>query len=159
MDVTTFSIWDYIPFAMAITAVLAVFWAIGGRRLIGGLLAKLLPRKSFQKGEKVHIYLDGKYNRTATLTKVVDDGVYIYDAVKLPLNYRGRFYGIGDGVNDNSRVVYITKHSYFRLIRVAELIRKVFDLLDDDNNLIPDYEEKEQITPTDNAGEGEGDEC
>ena len=151
--------WDYALIAMAIIAFVGVLWAIDTRRWIGSKVAKLLPRDEIQQGDKVHIYLNGKLNRTATISRVGVDSVYIYDnKVKLPLDYRGRFYGMGIDVNDGSKVVYIAKHRYFRLIRVAELIRKVFGLLDDDSNLSPDYSEREEIVNALAAEEGEGDE-
>lgn len=158
MNAITFTMWDYALIAMAIIALVGVLWAIDFRRWIGSKVAKLLPKDEIQQGDKVHIYLNGKLNRTATLSRVGIDSVYIYDTVKLPLNYRGRFYGMGIDANDGSKVIYIAKHSYFRLIRIAELIRKVFGLLDDDSNLNPDYAEQEQIMNALAAEEGEGDE-
>lgn len=158
MTAITFTMWDYALFAMAIVAFVGVLWAVDFRRWIGSKVAKLLPKDEIQQGDRVHIYLNGKLNRTATLSRVGVDSVCIYDTVKLPLNYRGRFYGYGIDVNDGSKVVYIAKHSYFRLIRIAELIRKVFGLLDDDSNLIPDYSEREEIKNALAAEEGVDDE-
>ena len=136
-------------FGCAVIGVIAfiyVLWLVGGREWLGSRFANLLPRDTFQKGDKAHIYLNGKYNRIATLSKVVADAVYIYDnQVRLPLNYRGRFYGIGVDLKDGSRLVYLHTRRYYRLIRVAELIRKVFALIDDESNLNPDYEAYEQI--------------
>lgn len=158
MNAITFTMWDYALIAMAIIALAGVLWAIDFRRWIGSKVAKLLPKDDIQQGDKVHIYLNGKLNRTASLSRVGVDSVCIYDTVKLPLNYRGRFYGMGIDTNDGSKVIYITKHRYFRLIRIAELIRKVFGLLDDDSNLIPDYSEQEQTLNALAAEEGEGNE-
>lgn len=85
--------------------------------------------------------------------------MYIYDsAIRLPLSHRGRFYGIGVDAADGSHVVFITRHRHYRLIRVAELIRKVFGLQNEDGNLNPDYAEYEQLV-SDVAEEGESDEC
>lgn len=85
MDVTTFTLWDYLLLAMSFIALVAVLWAIDARGWIGSKVAKLLPKVMIQQGDKVHIYLNGEYNRTATLSKVEVDYVYIYDsAVRLP---------------------------------------------------------------------------
>ncbi len=121
-------------------------WLVGGREWLGEKLSKLLPKSTLQKGDKAHIYLNGRYNRTATLSKVVADAVYIYDnKVRLPLDFRARFYGIGFDKADGSRLIYLSNRGHFRLIRVAELIRKVFALIEDETNLNPDYSEDEQL--------------
>ena len=131
--------------SLVIVALLIALW-LGGWQWIGSKLVKLLPNAPLQQGDKAAIYLNGRYNRTATLSKVVVDAVYIYDnKVKLPLDYRGRFYGIGVDSNDGSRLIYLSNRGYFRLIRVAELIRKVFNLIEDESNLNPDYAEDEQL--------------
>lgn len=159
MSITTFSIYDYIIFAMAVTAIIVVLWATGVWEWIGSKVAKLLPATPLQKGDKTHIYLNGRYNRTATISKVTADRVFIYNnKIRLPLDYRGRFYGIGVAPDDGSRLVFLAKRSHYRLIRVAELIRKVFRLIEDENNLNPDYSDNEQLL-TEVAEEGDGDEC
>lgn len=158
MSITTFSIYDYILFAMAITAVFVVLWA-GVWEWIGSKVAKLLPNAPLQKGDKAHIYLNGRYNRTATISKVTTNRVFIYnDKIRLPLDYRGRFYGIGVAPDDGSKLVFLAKRGHYRLIRVAELIRKVFRLIEDENNLNPDYPDDEQLL-TEVVEEGDGDEC
>ena len=140
---------DYVMIGCAVMGVIVLIcglWLVGGREWLGSRFANLLPRDTFQQGDKAHVYLNGKYNRTATLSKVVADAIYIYDnQVRLPLDYRGRFYGIGVDPKDGSRLVYLHTRKYYRLIRVAELIRKVFALIDDESNLNPDYEAYEQI--------------
>ena len=143
MATTTLYIGDYVVIGCTVIGVIlfiCFLWIIGGREWLGSCFANLLPRDAFQCGDKAHIYINGKYNRTATLTKVVADAVYIYDnQVRLPLDYHGRFYGIGVDPKDGSRLVYLHTRKYYRLIRVAELIRKVFALIDDESNLDPDY--------------------
>lgn len=137
---------------------LYALWLIGGREWLGEKIAKTLPKSPLQKGDKAHIYLNGRYNRTATLTKVVADAVYIYDnKVKLPLDYRARFYGIGLDKDDGSRLIFIANRRHYRLIRVAELIRRIFALIEDETNLNPDYSEDEQLM-TEKAEEGIEDE-
>lgn len=163
MEVMTLAIWDYLIISLVALAVIPtiafIFWIIDARGRIGTLVAKLLPKVSIQQGDKLHIYLNGEYNRTATLSRVAVDCVYIYNsAIKLPLSYRGRFYGLGIDATDGSHVVFITRHRHYRLIRVAEIIRKVFGLPNEDGNLNPDYTENEQLV-CDVAEEGDGDEC
>lgn len=140
--------------SLVILALVIALW-LGGWQWIGSKFVKLLPYAPLQEGDKAAIYLNGRYNRTATLSKVVSDAVYIYDnKVRLPLDYRGRFYGIGLDVNDGSRLAYLPKRGYYRLIRVAELLRKLFALDEDESNLNPNYESDEQIM-TETAGEGQ----
>ena len=108
---------------------------------VGRAIRLVFPRENAQKGDKVAIYLNGRYNRTATLSNVEADCVYIYDKVKLPLDYRGKFYGVGYDPEDGSRLVYVTKRKHYRLVRVAEIVRKVFFLSEDEVNLNPDHTE------------------
>lgn len=145
---------EIVYISLAILALLIALWC-GGWQWVGSKLIKLLPNSPLQEGDKAAIYLNGRYNRTATLSKVVADAVYIYDnKVKLPLDYRGRFYGVGLDMNDGSRLVYLSKRGYYRLIRVAELLRKLFVLDEDESNLNPNYESDEQIM-TEIAEEGQ----
>ena len=161
METSTLHVGDYIMITCAVLSVVVVLyalWLVGGWEWIGSKVAKLLPAAKLQKGDKAHIYLNGRYNRTATLSKVVADSVYIYDnKVKLPLDYRGRFYGIGVDSQDGSRFIYLSNRSYFRIIRVAELMRKAFRLIEDETNLNPDYSEDEEIS-TEEKEEGADDE-
>lgn len=161
MEILTIHAWEYVYLAcvaLVVIGALAFVLYLGGWEWIGTKVAKLLPADALQKGDKAHIYLNGRYNRTATLSKVTTDSVYIYDnKVKLPLDYRGRFYGIGVDNQDGSRLLYLSNRSYFRLIRVAELIRKAFRLIEDETNLNPDYSEDEEIS-TEEKEEGADDE-
>ena len=52
---------------------------------------------------------------------------------------------MGVDLNDGSRLVFIANRRHYRLIRVAELIRKVFNLAEDETNLNPDYSEDEGL--------------
>lgn len=130
----------------------------GGREDLGDMLNKLFPHVPMQKGDKADIFINGKYNRTATISNVVVDGVYVYEKLKLPLSYRGRFYAIGVDAVDNSTLIYILhgKHRCFRYIRLAEFIRKVFNVMDDAESLAPDFEEYQELL--DDAKEGLEDE-
>lgn len=118
--------------------VLAVLY-LGGWEWIGAKLVLLLPQATLQQGDKAVIFLNGRYNRTATISKVEVEYLYIYDGrVKLPLDYRGRFYGYGVDTNDGSRLVFLKYRKHYRLVRLAEYIRKCFRVIEDEANLVPD---------------------
>lgn len=127
--------------------VLAVLY-LGGWEWIGSKVVLLLPQATLQKGNKAVIFLNGRYNRMATISKIEVDSVYLYEnRVKLPLDYRGRFYGYGVDVSDGSRLVFLKYRQHYRLVRLAEYIRRCFCVIEDEANLIPDC--------TDNATEKE----
>lgn len=118
--------------------VLAVLY-LGGWEWIGSKIVRLLPQATLQKGDKAVIFLNGRYNRTATISKVAVEYVYIYsNGVRLPLDYRGRFYGCGVDVNDGSRLVYLKYRKHYGLVRLAEYTRKCFRVIEDEANLVPD---------------------
>lgn len=126
---------------LSITTALLVlaFLYLGGWEWIGSKVVLLLPQATLQQGDKAVIFLNGRYNRTATISKVVADSVYIYDnRIKLPLDYRGRFYGWGVDTNDGSRLVFLKYRKHYRLVRLAEYIRKCFRVIEDEANLVPD---------------------
>lgn len=118
--------------------VLAVLY-LGGWEWIGSKVVLLLPKAQLQVGDKAVIFLNGRYNRTATISKIEVDSVYLYEnRVKLPLDYRGRFYGWGIDTNDGSRLVFLKYRKHYRLVRLAEYIRRCFCVIEDEANLIPD---------------------
>ena len=97
----------------------------------------MFPDATIQKGDKTCIFLNGKYNRTATISGVSENRLFLYDNnVGLPIDYRGKFYAVGVDVNDGSRLVYVKNGKYFRFVRMAEMIRKVFNVMDISENLI-----------------------
>ena len=53
------------------------------------------PVITFEPGKKVFVFMDNKFNRTATITKNMAAGVIIYEQFMLPINYRGKFYAVG----------------------------------------------------------------
>jgi len=127
----------YLSIATALI-VLAVLY-LGGWEWIGSKAVLLLPKAQLQVGDRAVIFLNGRYNRTATIAKVGVEYLYIYDGkVKLPLDYRGRFYGYGIDTNDGSRLVFLKYRKHYRLVRLAEYIRKCFRVIEDEGNLIPD---------------------
>lgn len=127
----------YISIATALI-VLSVLY-LGGWEWIGTKVVLLLPKAPLQVGDKAVIFLNGRYNRTATISNVGADCVYIYDnKVKLPLDYRGRYYGVGVDTNDCSRLVFLKYRRHYRLVRLGEFIRQLFCVIEDEGNLIPD---------------------
>lgn len=121
----------------AIALILVLLFVYGGlRESIGDVVIKLFPKNHSQKGDQVDIFLNGKYNRTATVSKITADKIFIYDAVPLVLDYRGRFYGVGVDLNDGSRLIYIGNRKHYRFVRLAEIIRKTFAVMDEVENLV-----------------------
>jgi len=93
------------------------------------LVYPVIPLKP---GEKVCVFMDNKYNRTATISKNMVAGVVIYDRFMLPINYRGKFYAVGY-LDGGHKLIYITKKRYIILAIYAELARKFIGC--------PDYED------------------
>ena len=129
-----FGLWLVMVFLM-----LSYIW-----KFVGELILLAFPREHSQKGDKLAIYLNGRYNRTATITGIGLSNLYIYEnKVKLPLNFRGKFYGVGYDPEDCSRLVYVPNVKHHWLVRIAEFVRKVFILPDDLKNLECEFTSKE----------------
>lgn len=90
------------------------------------------PVITFEPGKKVFVFMDNKFNRTATITKNMAAGVIIYEQFMLPINYRGKFYAVGY-LDGRHKLIYITKKRYIILAIYAELARKLIGC--------PDYED------------------
>lgn len=145
----------WIVLAISIALVFIAFWMCGGREYLGDQLNRLFPDAPMQKGEKVSVFLNGKYNRTATISGVSANKLFLYDnRLELSIDYRGKFYAVGVDSKDGSRVVYVANGKHFRFVRVAELIRKIFNVLDSQENLIAD----EAVVPTDQDKQDESEE-
>lgn len=94
---------------------------------------KLYPLDPVRNGQQVHIYQDGRYDRTATITGLFRDRIVIYDILPLPIHYRGKFYSVGYDSN-GVKLLFLGRKKLFFLARMAELIRKVVnkpDYIDD----------------------------
>lgn len=127
---------DLIIILSIIAVILALLFVYGGlRETLGDFIIKILPKNHTQKGDKVDIFLNGKYNRTATISRISDEKIVIYGSLPLPLDYRGRFYGIGVDTNDGSRLIYVGNRKHYRFVRMAEIIRKAFAVMDEVENL------------------------
>lgn len=81
---------DLMTTTILITAsILIGFW------LIMHFANLFLPKDPVKPGKEAHIYLDGRYNRTATINRIEGDCIYLYDKFPVPLHYRGKFYSVG----------------------------------------------------------------
>ena len=108
-----------------------VGWFYGGiRENTGDAIIRLFPTNLLKTGNQVDIFLNGQYNRTATISKVTADKLYIFDTVQLPICYRGTFYAIGYDDVDGSQIVYLARPKEFRYVCLAELVRKTFNVID-----------------------------
>lgn len=75
-------------------------------------------------GKKISVYLDGIFNRTATVSRNLARTIVIYDTLSLPVHYRGKFYAIGH-TDDGHKLMFVTKRRFYFFACIAELIRKV----------------------------------
>lgn len=117
---------------MLIIDVLIVFAVIVGVLFVlhnwgGYLVNKWMPADNMKQGDVMYIYLNNEYNRKATISKVEENRVFIYDKLPLPLSYRGKFYAVGVDVSDNSRFLYMRKRSIIPC-RIVERFRKSIGL-------------------------------
>ncbi len=91
----------------------------------GFLVSRCFPYKPMKTGDKVHIYINYMYNRSATITKVSGNLLYIYGTLPLGINYRGRFYARGT-LRDGERLLIVPQYKYSYLAILAEAARKLF---------------------------------
>ena len=99
--------------------------------LIGAFILALLrfayllfPKGTMEAGKPVNVYIDGRFNRTATICNNLPGCIVILDKLRLPVHYRGRFYSIGY-TEDRCTLMYIGRKRLYFLAHVAELIRKI----------------------------------
>lgn len=85
---------------------------------------KIYPIQQMACGNKVKIYLNGFYNRTATISRNLPGGIVIYDKIMLPVHYRGRFYTIGY-MDDGNKVMVVRSVGMAYLAFFAEIARKI----------------------------------
>lgn len=91
----------------------------------GFLASRCFPYKPMKKGDKVYIYINNIYNRSATISKVSGNLVYIYGTLPLGVTHRGRFYVSGT-LRDGERLLIVPQYKYSYLAILAEAARKVF---------------------------------
>nr|UWI25186.1 MAG: hypothetical protein [Bacteriophage sp.] len=89
----------------------------------GYFVNEWMPADNMKKGDVMHIYLNNEYNRKATISKVEENRIIIYDKLPLPLSYRGKFYAVGVDMSDNTRFIYVRKRRYIIPCRIVERFR------------------------------------
>lgn len=94
----------------------------------GYFVNEWMPADNMKKGDVMHIYLNNEYNRKATISKVEENRIIIYDKLPLPLSYRGKFYAVGVDMSDNTRFIYVRKRRYIIPCRIVERFRKSIGL-------------------------------
>lgn len=105
------------------------------------LVVWLFPRSYAKEGDKIHIYINGSYNRTATINKIASDRFYIYEKVKIPVGYRGRFFAITR--EDNVKLVYIKNRKLYRLIPIYLFAKWMFAIPDDEHQIPESFKDPE----------------
>lgn len=83
-----------------------------------------LPYDPITPGKSITVYLDGRFNRVATITSIENGCIYVYDKFPLPLHYRGKFYAVGR-MTDGHKVMFLGKRKLYLLMRFVEAFRKI----------------------------------
>lgn len=117
--------------------ILAVGWFLGGNEVLGFVLSSFYPTKIISKGDKVEVFINGEWNRTATVTAVCHSYFTLYDAIRCPIDYRGQFYAWGEDANGNL-LEYVADPNDHKRIKSAEAIRKMCKLGDCYDNFKPE---------------------
>lgn len=117
--------------ALLIMVIIMMDWNyLGLKECVGGfVLHRLFPCTYPHKGDRVDVFINGVWNRTATVTACCYDYIVILNAVRCPIDYRGRFYAIGEDANGNILVYVDKRHKH--LVKRAEIIRKICGVPDD----------------------------
>ena len=84
------------------------------------------PVRAMSKDKIVHVYYDGIYNRVATISGNLVNGVVIYGALLLPISYRGSFYCVG-WLEDGRKILLLRDRRHYLLAIWAEIVRYVFN--------------------------------
>lgn len=125
--------------------VLLVAWFLGLNEDVGRwVLNHFFPTTYPLRGDQVDIYINGQWNRRATVTACCYDYLAIYDAIRCPIDYRGGFYAIGEDANENV-IFYVDEVRHWRLVSRAELIRKVCKVPSEFATFVP-YDDNRPIT-------------
>lgn len=133
--------------AVLLVLALVYFW--------GFLVNLAFPKRYSAVGDKMSIFLDGVYNRDATITGIGQEKVVIYETLPLPVAYRGRFYAVGCD-RDGVEMWYLADKRLYWLVPYAERIRKRYKLIDCPFNFVPVGEELpvEAVNEAEAAQEG-----
>lgn len=83
-----------------------------------------IPTYYIDVGDKLHVYIGCKYNRTATVNSIdKNEGlIFIYGDFPLPYTYQGRFYSTGY-MSDGNKLIFIKNKKLLIPTLLAELIR------------------------------------
>ena len=139
---------DLMTTTILITAsILIGFW------LIMHFAILFLPKDPVKPGKEAHIYLDGRYNRTATINRIEGDCIYLYDKFPVPLHYRGKFYSVGK-MSDGHTLMYLGKRRLYVLMRFVELFRKIARTPEYLDNTPEDQENIEAMDPKGEVEDG-----
>lgn len=130
-------------YLVILVVLLVAFLSLGGREYIGERLSMLFPVDYMRVGDKIDIFIDGKYNRTATISEIDQGSIVIYERLPIPVGYKGSFYATGYDQIDGSKLVYVKTRKHYKLVRAAELVRAFFNVLDDPYNLTPEESKQE----------------
>ena len=128
--------------ALLIMVIIMMAWNyLGLKECVGGfVLHRLFPCTYPHKGDRVDVFINGVWNRTATVTACCYDYIVILNAVRCPIDYRGRFYAIGEDANGNILVYVDKRHKH--LVKRAEQIRKICNVPDEYGTFQPSDEGK-----------------
>lgn len=110
----------------------------------------IYPVYPVKKGNKTNVYIDGAFNRTATITDIKPDYLTVYDKLPLPIHYRGKFYAVGR-MSDGHTVMFLGKKKLYLLMRFAELIRKIMRTPEYLDQTVDDAPEMSQKEPKEGA--------
>lgn len=97
--------------------------------LIFAILSLLITHTlidDLDSNDKIYLFFDGvipTMNRKATINKITEDKIYIYDILPLPLDYKGRFYGVGVTI-DGVKLIYVKAFVFIYFAKIAELFRR-----------------------------------
>lgn len=122
---------------LMVLLVLVAAWFLGLNSDVGSwVLNRFFPTTYPLRGSQVEIYINGQWNRKATVTASCYDFLVFYDAVRCPIDYRGRFYAIGEDSNGNT-LVYLDDVRHWHLVSRAEWIRKVCNVPNEFATFVP----------------------
>ncbi len=123
-----------IGISISILAVVALVLLARGKR-VGRFLYRMMPKRYMGNGTRIFIYIDGCYNRCATITGITGDDIIIYGRVSVPVDFRGKFYTTAYDKMDGSRFTCVMCRRHYRLVRIAEFLRKWYGWPDEDGQL------------------------
>lgn len=83
-----------------------------------------IPADPVATGDKLHVYIGRRYNRTATVDGMdTGDGViFIYGDFPLPCTYHGRFHASGY-MSDGNKLIFVKNKRLLIPVLLAEFIR------------------------------------